>query len=203
MKLLLATQNAHKVEELILLLAPYDLEVVSLLDYPEIGEIIEDGNTLQANALIKAHAGYTHTGLPTVADDTGLAVDALNGAPGVYAARYAGKNVTYDQNVQKMLDEMQGVPENQRQAQFQTAAVFFDGASTITALGEVQGYITTERQGATGFGYDPIFYIPEKKQTYAQMSLTEKNQLSHRKRAFEMLLKKLIQTHQAFKAELK
>ncbi len=203
MKLLLATQNAHKVEELILLLKPYDFDVVSLLDYPEIGEIVEDGETLQANALIKAQAGYAHTQLPTIADDTGLAVDALNGAPGVYAARYAGEHVTYDQNVQKMLDEMQGVPEDQRQAKFQTAAVFYDGNITVTALGEVPGFITTERQGSTGFGYDPIFYIPEKKLTYAQMSLTEKNQLSHRKRAFESLLTQLIQTHQAFKVELK
>jgi len=203
MKLLLATQNAHKVEELMLLLEPYDFEVVSLLDYPEIGEIIEDGDTLQANALIKARAGYAHTKLPTIADDTGLAVDALNGAPGVYAARYAGENVTYDQNVQKMLDEMQGVPADKRQAQFQTAAVFFDGDKTVTALGEVPGLITTERQGSTGFGYDPIFYIPEKKLTYAQMGTPEKNLLSHRKRAFESLLNQLIQTHIAFKVELK
>ncbi|MCF6238901.1 MAG: RdgB/HAM1 family non-canonical purine NTP pyrophosphatase [Candidatus Marinimicrobia bacterium] len=201
MKLLLATQNRHKVDELMRLLEPYDLEVVSLLDFPEIGEIVEDGATLAANALIKARAGYAHCHLPTIADDTGLAVDALNGAPGVYAARYAGENVTYDQNVQKMLDELQDIPADKRQAQFQTAAVFYDGETTITALGEVVGSITTERRGETGFGYDPIFFIPEKQKTYAQMSLSEKNQLSHRKRAFEALFKNLLQTHHAFKAE--
>ncbi len=202
MKLLLATQNKHKVEELTRLMQPYAVEVVSLLEYPEIGEIIEDGDTLEANALIKARAGYAHCGIPTMADDTGLAVDALGGAPGVYAARYAGENVTYDENVQKMLDELSGVPEDQRQAKFQTAAVFYDGAETVTALGEVAGMITTERQGDSGFGYDPIFYVPEKKMTYAQMDLEEKNILSHRKRAFTNLIYQLSQTRRAFKVEL-
>ncbi len=202
MKLLLATQNKHKVEELTRLMQPYAVEVVSLLEYPEIGEIIEDGDTLEANALIKARAGYAHCGLPTIADDTGLAVDALGGAPGVYAARYAGENVTYDENVQKMLDELSGVPVNQRQAKFQTAAVFYDGTDTVTAMGEVPGIITTERQGNSGFGYDPIFYIPEKQKTYAQMDLEEKNNLSHRKRAFAHLIDQLSQTHRAFKVEL-
>ncbi len=201
MKLLLATHNEHKVEELTLLLKPYGFEVVSLLDYPEVGEIIEDGDTLEANALVKAKAGYHFCKLPTLADDTGLAVDALDGAPGVYAARYAGENVTYDENVQKMLDEMKTVPEDMRQAQFQTAAVFYDGDVTVSALGEVQGLITSKRQGDSGFGYDPIFYVPGNNKTYAQMSLAEKNQLSHRKRAFEKLLDKLNQTHHAFNAE--
>ena len=167
MKLLLATQNEHKVDELTRLLDAYEIEVVSLLEFPEIGEIIEDGDTLEANALIKAKAGYEHCGLPTIADDTGLAVDALNGAPGVYAARYAGEHVTYDDNVQKMLDEMRDVPEGQRQAQFQTAAVFYDGTVTISALGEVQGSICDQRYGDSGIGYDPIFFVPEKHKTYA------------------------------------
>ncbi|NQV14727.1 RdgB/HAM1 family non-canonical purine NTP pyrophosphatase [bacterium] len=202
MKLLLATQNKHKVEELTRLLEPYSLDVVTLLDYPELAEIVEDGDTLEANATIKAKAGYQHCGLPTIADDTGLSVDALDGAPGVYAARYAGENVSYDQNVQKILTELDGVPQDKRQAQFQTMAVFYDGEATVSALGEVPGFITTSRQGESGFGYDPIFYLPEKQKTYAQMSLEEKNQLSHRKLAFEKLLKNLNQTHQAFKLEL-
>ena len=202
MKLLLATQNKHKVEELTRLMQAYAVEVVSLLEYPEIGEIVEDGDTLEANALIKARAGFAHCGIPTIADDTGLAVEALNGAPGVYAARYAGENVTYDDNVQKMLDEMAHVQEDQRQAKFQTAAVFYDGTETVTAMGEVPGLITTERQGTSGFGYDPIFYIPEKQKTYAQMDLEEKNNLSHRKRAFAKLIDQLSQSHRAFKVEL-
>ena len=201
MKLLLATQNKHKVEELTRLLEPYHVEVVSLLSYPDLGEIVEDGDTLEANALIKAKAGYKHCGLPTMADDTGLAVDALNGAPGVYAARYAGEHVSYEENVQKMLNELQDVPENKRQAKFQTVAVFYDGEVSISALGEVPGMITTSRQGTTGFGYDPIFYHPEKQKTYAQMTLEEKNQVSHRKQAFGNLLEQLSQTHHAFKAE--
>ncbi len=202
MKLLLATQNKHKVEELTRLMQPYAVEVVSLLEYPEIGEIIEDGDTLEANALIKARAGYAHCGIPTIADDTGLAVDALDGAPGVYAARYAGENATYDDNVKKMLNELSGIPEDRRQAQFQTAAVFFDGSETMIGRGEVPGMITMERQGDSGFGYDPIFYIPEKQKTYAQMDLEEKNILSHRKRAFAHLIDQLSQTHSAFKVEL-
>ncbi|MCF7826578.1 MAG: RdgB/HAM1 family non-canonical purine NTP pyrophosphatase [Candidatus Marinimicrobia bacterium] len=201
MKLLLATQNKHKVEELTRLMQPYAVDVVSLLDYPDIGEIVEDGETLEANALIKARAGYAHCGLPTMADDTGLAVDALNGAPGVYAARYAGENASYNDNVQKMLDELSPVPEDQRQAQFQTAAVFYDGKQAVTARGEVAGMITKERRGESGFGYDPIFYVPEQQKTYAQMNLEEKNILSHRKRAFARLIDQLSQTHGAFKVE--
>ena len=202
MKLLLATQNEHKVQELMALMESFGFEVCSLLDYPEIGQIVEDGETLEANALIKARAGHAHTKLPTFADDTGLVVEALNGAPGVYAARYAGEHASYADNVEKMLSELEGVPENQRQARFQTAAVFFDGEQSYSALGEVQGSITTERHGDGGFGYDPIFKVPELGKTYAQLELTEKNQLSHRKRAFEKLLNILVQSHHAFKAEL-
>ena len=202
MKILLATQNQDKLKEISRLMDPFDLDLVSLLDYPGIGEIIEDGKSLEANALIKAKAGYEHTGLPTLADDTGLAVDALNGAPGVYAARYAGENVTYDDNVNKMLHEMTGVAENDRLAKFQTVAIFYDGHSSISALGEVDGFITEDKRGNSGFGYDPIFYVPEKDKTYAQMDLEEKNQLSHRKRAFEKLFNILKNTHQAFNTEL-
>lgn len=202
MKLLLATQNEHKVQELTALMAPFGFEVQSLLDFPEIGEIIEDGDTLEANALIKARAGFAHTQLPTFADDTGLAVDALDGAPGIYAARYAGEHVSYAENVDKMLQELEDVPDDQRHATFQTAAVFYDGQQIFTALGEVAGSIATQRQGNSGFGYDPIFFIPEKGKTYAQLDLSEKNQLSHRKRAFDKLLHILVQSHHAFKSEL-
>ncbi|MCF7807296.1 MAG: RdgB/HAM1 family non-canonical purine NTP pyrophosphatase [Candidatus Marinimicrobia bacterium] len=203
MKILLATQNQHKLEEISHLLRPFDLDLVSLLDYPEIGEVVEDGSTLEANALIKARAGYDHTGLPTLADDTGLSVDALDGAPGVYAARYAGEKATYDDNVNKMLLEMDGVPDEARQAKFQTVAIYFDGQSSTSALGEVNGSITSERIGTAGFGYDPIFYIPEKDKTYSQMDVKEKNQLSHRRRAFEKLFNILKNTHQAFNTELR
>ena len=202
MKLLLATQNRHKVDELMRLTQPYAINVVSLLEYPEIGEIIEDGDTLEANALIKAKAGFDYCGIPTIADDTGLSVDALDGAPGVYSARYAGENASYHDNVQKMLDKMSDIPEHKRDAQFQTAAVYYDGEDTVVGRGEVPGMITTERRGTSGFGYDPIFYVPEKQKTYAQMDIDEKNQLSHRKRAFAHLIEQLSQSHSAFKVEL-
>lgn len=202
MKLLLATQNQHKVEEISRLLSPFDLEMVSLLEFPAMGDVVEDGDSLEANALIKAKAGFEYTSLPTIADDTGLSVDALNGAPGVYAARYAGENATYADNVDKMLKALAGVPPSQRQALFQTVAVYYDGGEPIFALGEVHGMITEERMGDSGFGYDPIFYIPEKEKTYAQLTLAEKNELSHRQRALNNLIEVLRTSHQAFKTEL-
>lgn len=203
MKILLATQNKHKVDEISRLLKPYAIDVASLLDYPELGEIVEDGDSLEANALIKAKAGYTHCGLPTLSDDTGLFVDALDGAPGIYAARYAGEQATYDDNVEKMLGAMKTVPEGKRQAQFQTVAVFYDGKTSISAAGVVEGNISLSRQGNSGFGYDPIFIVDDTQKTYAQMDISEKNRLSHRKRAFESLLIKLNHTHQAFKVGLR
>jgi XTP/dITP diphosphohydrolase len=201
MKILLATQNIHKVEELRLFMSQFGHEVLTLNDFPEIDEIIEDGETLEANALLKARAGFAATGLPTIADDTGLEVDALNGAPGVYSARYAGDNVTYDDNVNKLLQEMQSINDNERNARFVTVVVFLDSEHEFLARGVVLGEITKQRIGDSGFGYDPVFRVLEKNKTYAQMSLEEKNQLSHRGRAMSLLTDKLMKNHKSFSAE--
>ncbi len=201
MDLLLATHNRHKVRELSHYLAKSGISVKSLYDFPEIGDIEETGSTLAENALIKARTGFKHTGLPTIADDTGLEVDALGGAPGIYAARYAGVHADFDANIDKLLAEMSAVPDGARQASFHTAAVFVDDAHEIVAHGKVTGEITRQRFGSQGFGYDPVFYYPEKGRTFAQMDLEEKNLLSHRKRAFEELLARLTLEHDAFSTE--
>jgi len=201
MELLLATQNPHKLEELRILLSEYGVHIHSLLDHPEIGPIDETGTTLAENALIKARTAFEITGLACIADDTGLEVEALNGEPGVYSARYAGENASYDENVEKLIDAMNTFPDHARGASFRTAAVYVDKDHEIIAHGEVAGEITRQRFGKQGFGYDPVFYVLERKKTYAQMSLDEKNQLSHRQRAFTDLLAQLRAKHPAFDME--
>lgn len=201
MELLLATRNRHKLAELEHFLGKFGIEVKSLYDFPEIGEIPETGETLAENAMIKARAGFSATGLATIADDTGLEVDALDGAPGVYSARYAGPEADFEANIAKLLDAMAEVSDEDRKASFRTAAVFLDEGHEIVAHGEVGGEITRQRFGSDGFGYDSVFYYPEKQKTFAQMSLEEKNLLSHRKRAFQKLLARLTREHDAFSTE--
>ncbi|HDR04848.1 MAG TPA: non-canonical purine NTP pyrophosphatase, partial [Candidatus Marinimicrobia bacterium] len=136
-------------------------------------------------------AAFAHTGLPSLADDTGLAVDALGGAPGVCSSRYAGENVSYTDNVRKLLQEMKNIPQKQRTARFATVAAFTDGSREITEEGILEGLITFDPSGSDGFGYDPIFYIPEKNATLAQLELSEKNKISHRARALQKIVEQL------------
>ena len=150
---------------------------------PEIGEIIEDGDTLEANALIKARTVYRLTSLPTISDDTGLSVDALNGAPGVYSARYAGENCTYLDNVNKMLSEMKNIQEDKRGANFSTVMAYVDGKRELIAKGVVKGVISNKINGIGGFGYDSIFYVHNKGKTFSEMTIEEKNSVSHRSKA--------------------
>ena len=149
-------------------------------DFPHVGEIIEDGETLTENAIIKAQTVFDITGIPAISDDTGLSVDALNGAPGVYSARYAGENATYTDNVEKLVDEMKNISSENREAQFKTVMVYIDKDTELIADGVVKGQITDASKGVGGFGYDPVFYIPEKEKTFAEMTIQEKNQISHR-----------------------
>jgi len=201
MELLFATNNRHKLEELTQVLEPYGINVHSLSEYPALQDIPETADTLVGNALIKAYAGFEHTGLPTIADDTGLEVDALDGAPGVHSARYAGADGNFDANIKKLLQALEHTPDNQRTARFRTAAVFVDQDHEIVARGEVAGEITRQRFGSQGFGYDPVFRVIETGRTFAQMSLEEKNELSHRQRAFTALLARLQGEHEAFSTE--
>ncbi len=178
-----ASKNPDKVREIEELLEPIGLvgEIVRGLDWPDIAET---GETLEENALLKAHGVTDATGLPAIADDTGLEVDALGGAPGVRTARFAGPSATYADNVARMLDVMAGVDD--RKARFRTvvALTFPDGVEVV-ANGALEGTITLEPRGAGGFGYDPIFEVDGR--TLAEMGPEEKNELSHRSRAVRAL----------------
>ena len=180
MKIILATHNADKRKEMMAALIDLNVKILSLEDFPHVGEIIEDGQSLVENAKIKAQAVFDITGIPVISDDTGLSVDALNGAPGVYSARYAGENATYTDNVEKLVDEMKNIPSENRGAQFKTVMVYIDKDTELIADGVVKGQITDVSKGVGGFGYDPVFYIPEKEKTFAEMTIQEKNQISHR-----------------------
>lgn len=183
-RLVVASKNPDKVAEIEEVLGGSGLadEIVLGLDWPDIDET---GATLEENALLKARAVVEATGLPVVADDTGLEVDALDGAPGVTTARFAGPDATYSDNVAKMMRVMEGVVD--RSARFRTvvALVFPDGVE-ILAEGSVEGRITEESRGERGFGYDPVFEVDGV--TMAEMTLEQKNELSHRARALRALV---------------
>ena len=184
-ELVLATRNRHKGEELAALLGDLDITIRKLDEFPGAPEVVEDGDTCEANAVKKARAIAEFTGLPAVADDTGLEVDALGGRPGIYAARYAGEDATYEDNCRKLLRELAGVPREQRTARFLTvAAIALPSDGVRVAQGTLDGVIAEEASGTLGFGYDPVFLIPELGKTLAQLSADQKNRISHRAKAF-------------------
>lgn len=184
-ELVLATRNRHKAQELASLLGDLGISIRTLDAFPEVPDVIEDGKTCEANAIKKARAVSQATGLSAVADDTGLEVDALGGQPGVYAARYAGEHVTYEDNWRKLLRELSGVPHDRRTARFITVAAIASPSGEVqVAEGRLQGIITDEPAGAQGFGYDPVFFVPELGKTLAELSPDEKNRISHRAKAF-------------------
>lgn len=192
MKILLASHNKNKIAELEALLKTVcaDAEVVSLSDVGFTDEIIEDGTTFEENALIKARTG-ARLGYITVADDSGLMVDALGGAPGVYSARYAGEDGNTEKNNAKLLAALQGVPQDKRTAHFVSvvACVFPDGREDIVVRGECPGEILTSPRGKTGFGYDPLFWYAPFGKTYAEMTAEEKKSISHRGVAMQAFAK--------------
>lgn len=187
MRFVLATFNRDKARELEALLALPGLELVSLAEWPDAAAPIEDGATLLDNARIKARSALARTGLPAIADDTGLAVDALRGAPGVHTARFAGPDATYEDNVAHLLRALEPVPAAARTARFQTCCVaaFPDGREVV-AEGQLEGRIATERRGTGGFGYDPVFELPDGRML-AELSHDEKNAISHRGQAVKAL----------------
>ncbi len=183
----LATANPDKAQEIRAILDGLDVTLIPRPD--DVPEVIEDGETLEENALLKARALCEATGMAAIADDTGLFVDVLNGAPGVYSARYAGEDATYADNCAKMLRELTGVDAAKRTARFRTvAAVAYPDGSWFVVDGEVEGHIAEEPRGENGFGYDPIF-VPEgtKGRSMAQLAPEEKHALSHRGNAFRAL----------------
>ena len=189
MKILLATQNQGKVRELQELLVDEGIEVLSLLDIPDWEDVEENGVTFADNASLKAREAVRRTGLIALADDSGLEVDALNGAPGVYSARYAGEPKDDERNNDKLLHLLETTPEEKRTARFRCALVMVTpfGEEYLTE-GAVEGRILTGCRGADGFGYDPVFYLPEFARTMAELTLTEKNTLSHRAQAFRKVI---------------
>ena len=195
MLLHLATGNAHKLREIAAALGDA-WTLKSLADYPELPEPVEDGDTLEANALLKAHALRAHTGGLSVADDTGLLVDALQGAPGVYSARYAGPACSYQDNVLKLLRELEGIPERLRSARFETViAVVEESGLEHLFRGVCPGCITAAQRGSGGFGYDPVFEVAELGKTFAELSMEEKNLHSHRGKAVRQLVQWLQENY--------
>ena len=187
MEIILATHNLDKCKELQESLSDYNIKVLTLSDFPEIKEIIEDGNTLEENAFIKSRTIFNLTKIPTISDDTGLEVDALKGAPGIYSARYAGPNASYNDNVSKMLKELKGIDKKYRKATFKTVVTFVSNDLELVSEGSVKGFITEKPYGNSGFGYDPIFYVSEKNKTFSEMNINEKKQCSHRGKAIANL----------------
>ena len=192
MKIVLATHNHDKEIELQHSLRGLGVEICSLSEYPDIGDIEETGTTLLENSLLKAHTVHDRTGLPAIADDTGLEVDALDGAPGVYSARFAGADATYEDNVNKLLSVMEDVSDDMRSARFRTVISFVDGNQELWTEGHIDGKIIDFPRGNSGFGYDPVFYIPQLEKTFAELSTEEKNKISHRGLALQKLRKILV-----------
>lgn len=185
-KIIFATKNIGKLNEFTRLMAKYDLEVLSLIDINYEAEIIEDGVTFEENALIKARTIAEQYNSPVIADDSGLIIDALDGAPGVYSAIYAGDHASDDENIVKVLAELADVEASKRTARFVCVLAIVDAnGKEIVVSGECEGEILTKKRGLKGFGYDPIFYLPQLGKTMAELSRDEKNALSHRANAFK------------------
>lgn len=195
MKILLATQNQGKVKELQEMLADTQIDVLSLHDIENWEDVEETGSTFAENASLKARAAAERTGYIALADDSGLEVDALDGAPGVYSARYAGEPKDDERNNDKLLKALEKVPDEERTARFRCALVIAtpDGKEYLTE-GTVEGRISRVRRGKDGFGYDPLFFMPDFGRTMAELTLTQKNKISHRAQAFQkaiLILKEL------------
>jgi XTP/dITP diphosphohydrolase len=184
MKLVLGTSNPGKIRELRALLAPLPLELITAADLGLNEEPEEGAGSFAENALLKARFYYGQCGLPTLAEDSGLEVDALGGEPGIFSRRYAGEGATDGERIQLLLSKMQGIPPGRRRARFRSAiALVVDSNRQYLFGGSVEGLIAEEPRGTEGFGYDPIFLLPELGRTMAELSLEEKNRISHRARA--------------------
>jgi XTP/dITP diphosphohydrolase len=189
-EIVLASSNPGKVREINQLLATLDLHVRPQSEFGVI-DAEETGLTFVENAILKARNAAQHTGLPAIADDSGIEVDALNGAPGIYSARFAGDNASDQQNLEKLLAELEGMPEAQRSARFQCLMVFMAHANDPTPVicqGTWEGRILTAARGDNGFGYDPVFYVPTHDCSSAELSADVKNALSHRGQALRQLV---------------
>ena len=192
-RIVLASGNPGKVREFNELLSSHGFEIVPQSDF-EVPEVEETGLSFVENAILKARNAARHSGLPAIADDSGLEVDALQGAPGIYSARYAGPDASDQENYEKLLNALNGVPDAERTARFQCLLVFMRHAADPTPLicqGTWEGRILHAPQGDNGFGYDPVFYVPEEDCSSAELPPEVKNRLSHRGQALQKLVKAL------------
>jgi XTP/dITP diphosphohydrolase len=186
-EIVIATKNPHKVTEMTNLLEPLGFEVKTLYDYPKLGPIDETGETFQENALIKAKTLSDITGKAVISDDSGLEVEALDGAPGVYSARFAGENVSYDENNRMLLKKMKR--KTDRSARFVTTICYYQpGETPVFFTGTLNGKIAKDYKGLNGFGYDPLFIVKGTDKHLAEYSLVEKNEISHRAKALRKLI---------------
>ncbi len=191
-KIIFASKNKGKIRELKALLAGKNVDLLSLHNYPDAPSIIEDGQTFLENALKKARAVSEYTGRTVIADDSGLEVDCLGGAPGIHSARYSGAEATDEQNIHKLLEEMEGVPGEKRGAAFRCLLVLYRTDGTFeTFEGKLKGTISLGPSGSEGFGYDPVFIVPEYGKTVAEIDPEIKNRISHRGIAFAKLKERL------------
>ena len=192
-KIVIASSNKHKISEISIKIQPFFNEILSLTDFTEIGEIIEDGNTIEENSFIKSRTAFEHTKIASIADDTILEVDALNGDPGLFTARYAGENATYEENMTKLLESLDGIEDSYRTARFKTIISYVDGKDDFHVEGSIEGKILNTRVGNNGFGYDPIFYSTELNLSLAEMDSDQKNKISHRGLAIKKFVSKIQQ----------
>lgn len=192
--IVLATRNAHKIEEIKTMLSDLPLQVLTLEDFPDTPPLKEEGTTFQENSLQKAQIVYHHTKLPTLADDSGLEVFYLFGAPGVISARYAGDGATDEANNKKLLRQMLGVPPRRRGAQFRAVLTLLNGTSVEITEGICPGKLAETPRGTNGFGYDPIFLPDGFTRTYAELTAADKNTISHRAKALAKM-KEVLRRH--------
>ena len=191
-KIIFATGNEGKMKEVRMLLEDFNLPVLSLKDAGITADIVEDGTTFEENAVIKATEIMKMTGALVLADDSGLEIDYLNKEPGIYSARYMGEDTSYRIKNQNLIDRLEGVPDEKRTARFVCAiAAAFPNGEVCTAIGTIEGIIGYEERGENGFGYDPIFFLPEYGKTTAELPLEIKNQLSHRGNALRKMKEEL------------
>ncbi|MFC1475115.1 XTP/dITP diphosphatase [Candidatus Zixiibacteriota bacterium] len=184
MQLVLATNNEDKIKEMKNLLDDLPVTILTCNDFLEFPDVEETGSTLEENAILKAKTISEFCELPALADDTGLEVDALNGAPGVYSSRYAGEDVSYEDNYRKLISDLDSVPHEKRTAKFRTViAICWDNDKIETVEGIAEGFITEDVIGQEGFGYDPVFYYPPSDKRFSEMTVDEKNLVSHRGKA--------------------
>ena len=193
MKIFLATKNKGKIEDFKKLTEDMDIEVVTILDNIEIPDVVENGDTFEENSAKKALEIAKYTGIVTVSDDSGLCVDYLNGAPGVYSARYSGENATDESNMDKLLEDLKDVKKEDRKAHFvSVVTIAYPNGENQSFRGEVEGEILFERQGNNGFGYNPIFYSKELGKSFGMATMDERVSVSHRGRAFRKLKEEVL-----------